>query len=187
VQFDGPTEQGIALYEEDCRLSAVPWARAAGITDAEQTPIVITDVAMLDTAGAPCSVFDHGERMRLRIDYEVREPLDDPNIIVAFVRSDGVACCNYSTTLDGVAIDPTPGRRRVELLTPPLSLISELYKIEILVREKGFQSWSAASTAAASISETMFSTCISASFTKPDPGPPRALGAPRPRSRTREP
>jgi lipopolysaccharide transport system ATP-binding protein len=45
VQFDGPTEQGIALYEADCRLSAVPWARAAGITDAEDTPIVITDVA----------------------------------------------------------------------------------------------------------------------------------------------
>ncbi|WP_454760903.1 ABC transporter ATP-binding protein [Caulobacter segnis] len=139
VQFDGPTERGIALYEADCRLSAVPWARAAGIIDAENTPIVITEVAMLDQAGAARSVFDHGEPMRLRIDYEIREPLDDPNLIVAFIRSDGVVCCNYSTALDGVAIDSKPGRGRIELVTPPLTLISELYKIEILVREKGFQ------------------------------------------------
>lgn len=139
VQFDGPTEQGIALYEADCRLSAVPWAGAAGAANAEAAPVVVTDVAMLDETGAPRTVFSHGEPMRLRIDYEVREPLDAPNLIVAIVRSDGVACCNFSTALDGAAIDPMPGRGRIELLTPPLTLVAELYKVEILVREKGFQ------------------------------------------------
>ncbi len=139
VQFDGPTEQGIALYEADCRLSSVPWAQAAGVADSDETAVVITDVALLDESGARCSVFDHGRQMRLRIDYEVRGTVEAPNVIVAFVRSDGVACCNYSTALDGVTIRTSPGPGRIELVTPPIALVSELYKVEVLVREKGFQ------------------------------------------------
>jgi len=136
VAFDGPTEQGIALYEADCRLGAVPWAQ---FDDQAAPPVTIADVTLTDEAGTPKTVFDHGERLRLRLDYEVNGPVEAPNIIVAFVRSDGVACCNYSTALDGVQLEGGPGHGSIELLTPPLSLVSELYRIEILVREKGFQ------------------------------------------------
>jgi len=138
VQFDGPTAKGIEIYEADCRLASVSWAKAAGITNPDETPIVITDVALLDEAGEPASVYEHGQRLRLRLDYEVRGPVDDPNFILAFVRSDGVSCCCYNTKMDGVQISTRPGAGRLELVTPPLSLISELYKIEILVRERGF-------------------------------------------------
>jgi lipopolysaccharide transport system ATP-binding protein len=138
VQFDGPTAQGIEIYESDCRLASVSWAQAAGITNPDDTPIVITDVALLNEAGEKTTVFEHGERMRLHLDYEIRGPVDDPNFILAFVRSDGVSCCNYNTKLDGVAISTKPGKGRLELLTPPLTLVSELYKLEILVRERGF-------------------------------------------------
>jgi lipopolysaccharide transport system ATP-binding protein len=139
VHFDGPTDQGIELYESDCRLGAVPWARIGGLDDGAVAPITITDVALMDEAGVPKSVFDYGERMRLRLDYRVSGPVAAPNFIVALVRSDGVACCNYSTALDGVDVQPTRGDGRIELLTPPLSLVSELYRIEILVRENGFE------------------------------------------------
>ena len=139
VRFDGPTDQGIELYEADCRLGAVPWAKIPGPEDGAEVSITITDVCLMDEAGKPRTVFDYGERMRLRLDYQVSGPLAAPNFIVAFVRSDGVACCNYSTALDGAYVESTPGAGRIELLTPPLSLVSELYRIEILVRENGFQ------------------------------------------------
>jgi lipopolysaccharide transport system ATP-binding protein len=139
VAFDGPTDQGIALYEADSQLSPIPWAEAAGLTNDVERPVTITEASILDEAGAPRSVFDHGERLRLRIRYEISGPVRSPNFIVAVLRSDGVACCNYSTTLDGLAVDPTSGAGVLELLTPPLSLVSELYRIEILVREDGFQ------------------------------------------------
>jgi len=135
VRFDGPTEQGIALYEADCRLEAVPWAKA----EVGDAPIGVTDVLLADEAGAPRSVFDHGERMRLRIEFKVLGAVEAPNFIIAFVRSDGVACCCYSTELDGVSVDVSGGAGTIDLLTPPLSLVAELYTIEILVREHGFQ------------------------------------------------
>ena len=135
IQFDGPTDEGIELYERDCRLSTVPWAK----DNPDDRPIVVTDVALFDDTGAVKTVFDHGERMNIRLSYDANRPVSTPNFIVAFVRSDGVACCNFSSETDGVRMDRVSGKGTIELQTPPLKLVSEQYTIQILVREKGFQ------------------------------------------------
>ena len=135
IQFDGPTDEGIELYERDCRLSTVPWAK----DNPDDRPIVVTDVALFDDTGAVKTVFDHGERMNIRLSYDANRPVSTPNFIVAFVRSDGVACCNFSSETDGVLMDRVSGKGTIELQTPPLKLVSEQYTIQILVREKGFQ------------------------------------------------
>ncbi len=137
--FDGATEEGIARYEADCRLSPVAWAGG----EAAGWPFCITEVAVEDEAGRPRTVFDHGERLRLRIAYArtggAAAAADEAGFVVAFVRSDGVACCSYSTELDGLDVDAARDGGVIELLTPPLSLVAQLYRIEILVRAKGFQ------------------------------------------------
>jgi lipopolysaccharide transport system ATP-binding protein len=135
IVFDGPTEKGIELYEADGRLEAAAWA-AQEISD---PPVRIVHVETLDQSRSPRTVFDRGERLRLRLDYEARAPVAGANFIVAFIRSDGVACCSYSTELDGLNLDLAPGVNRLELATPPLSLVSDVYRLEILVREPGFQ------------------------------------------------
>jgi lipopolysaccharide transport system ATP-binding protein len=134
VQYDGPTEKGIELYEADCRLSAVSWAKP----EFGEWPIAITDVILCDQEGEGRTIFDHGERMRIRVAFEAREPVASPNFIFAFVRADGVRCCNYSTELDGFEVDVTDGAGVIELLTPPLALVSELYTLEVIVRAPGF-------------------------------------------------
>jgi lipopolysaccharide transport system ATP-binding protein len=134
VTFDGPTEEGIKLYEEDCQLSTLPWVGPR----TEEWPVVVTDVEVFGERGTATCVFDHGERMRLRMRYQTRRPLKNPNFIVAFIRSDGVACCNYSSVLDGVAMDVLEGEGVVELVTPALKLTAEMYTIHVLVREGGF-------------------------------------------------
>ena len=135
VQFDGPTEKGIELYEKDCRLSTLPWMKE----DRESWPIEVTQCELFDEAGNPKTIFEHGERMRVRLTYNCREPLVDPNFIVVAMRADEVACCNYSNETDGTSLGRIDGTGTIELLTPPLKLVSELYSISILVREKGFQ------------------------------------------------
>jgi len=76
----------------------------------------------------------------VRIAYEARETLKNVNFIVSVVRSDGVACCNYSTETDGFEIREVEGSGVIELEIPELKLTSERYTLSILVREKGFQS-----------------------------------------------
>ncbi len=135
VTFDGPTEEGIKLYEEDCQLSTLPWVGPR----TEEWPVVVTDVEVFGESGKPTFVFDHGERMRLRVRDQTRRPLTNPNFIVAFIRSDGVACCNYSSGLDGVAMDGLECEGVLELETPPIKLTAEMYAIHVLVREGGFE------------------------------------------------
>jgi lipopolysaccharide transport system ATP-binding protein len=135
VQFDGPTDAGIEMYEEDCRLSTLSWAEKKP----DEWPIKVTDFSLLDESGTPKTVFEFGDSMRLRLEYEAHHALDNPNFIIAFIRSDGVACCNFSSEADGLALGEIHGKGVLELQTPPLKLVSELYTISILIREKGFQ------------------------------------------------
>jgi lipopolysaccharide transport system ATP-binding protein len=134
VEFDGSTDAGIARYEEDCRLGAL-WTPEGK----DNWPIRVTDIAVMNENGEPQNLFPHGSRMRLRLTYETSRELDNPNFIIAFIRSDGVAACNFTTESDGAAPGMVDGRGVLELLTPPLRLVSEAYTIQILVRAKGFQ------------------------------------------------
>jgi lipopolysaccharide transport system ATP-binding protein len=132
--YDGPTDQGIALYEDDARLAATGGADETP----EKWPIRFTDVRLLNDEGDAKTVFEFGESMKLRMTYTTREPLKNPNVVVALVRSDNVGCCNYSTETDGVELGTLDGEGEIELDIPPLKLVSEAYTISILVREPGF-------------------------------------------------
>jgi len=134
VVYDGPTDEGIAVYEEDCRLSAGQWVEQP----VEEWPIRITDCQMLRANGEPSNMFDFGEPMRIKLAYATRGPVRDPNVIVALVRSDNVAACNYSSETDGVTVGTLDGDGEIVLDLPPLKLVSEAYTVSILVREPGF-------------------------------------------------
>jgi lipopolysaccharide transport system ATP-binding protein len=135
IQYDGPADGGIALYENDCRLSTLAWTESKP----EDWPVRVREIEVMDEAGGPKTVFEHGERMRLRLTYDACQRLDSPNFIVAFIRSDGVACCNYSNEADGVRLGALEGHGVLELVTPPLLLVAECYTIHVLVRAKGYQ------------------------------------------------
>ena len=134
ILFDGPTDEGIALYEDDCRLSP-GW----GVDDPhEEWPIILSDSQVLDAGGQPRKISEFGEPLRIRLTYQTRQPVEHPNVIVAVIRSDGVAACNYSTETDGVDLGTLDGSGTIELEIPPLKLVSEMYTISILIRERGF-------------------------------------------------
>ena len=135
IQFDGPTDRAIELYEEDCRLGTLYSAEKKP----DEWPIKVTEFSLLNESGTAKSIFEYGDSMRLRFVYEANQPLGNPNFIIAFIRSDGVACCNFSTEADGLVLGEIQGKGVIELQTPPIKLVSELYTISILIREKGFQ------------------------------------------------
>jgi lipopolysaccharide transport system ATP-binding protein len=135
VAYDGEPSRAIELYEKDSRMGMLSWAEDAVGTDPSRRPIRITDIDVLDEDGRPRTVFDFGEQMRVRLHYTAYQTIDNPNFIVAFIRSDNVSCCSHTTAMDGLAIPSVSGRGVVELLTPPLKLVSELYTLHVLVRD----------------------------------------------------
>jgi lipopolysaccharide transport system ATP-binding protein len=144
VIYDGAVPGGIELYEQDCRGAALAWTE----TKPEEWPIYITGCELLDERGNAKTMFDFGERLTLRLKYDVREAVDDPNFIVAMIRSDGVAACNYSTELDGLSLGKVTAPGTLELQLPSIKLVSEMYSINVLIRAKGFQQILCGQTAA---------------------------------------
>jgi lipopolysaccharide transport system ATP-binding protein len=133
VEFDGRPEAAIQLYEKDSRLGSLPWAQKSA-----ECPINVAAVELLDESGQPRTVYRHGERLRARVTLDCSESIEDLNLIFSIIRSDDVACCNFSTALDGFIISPQTGQRTVELVTPPLKLVSELYAVHLLIRDRAF-------------------------------------------------
>ncbi len=132
IVFDGPTERGLQLYEDDCRAPQQN-------RDGSAIRVEVTSCTLHDARGADRTVFRHGEPMRIRLSYRALTPTKNPNFIVAFQRSDEVICCCYSSESDGFRTGTVSGAGTLEIVTPPLPLVSDLYRIWILVRAEGFQ------------------------------------------------
>jgi lipopolysaccharide transport system ATP-binding protein len=96
-------------------------------------------VEFLDQAGEPRTVYDYGERMLVRIHYEVRGPIKYPNFFFAIRRSDNVMCCSFSSARDGVTVPLLEESGVIELLTPPLRLVSDLYGTHTVVWDEEFK------------------------------------------------
>jgi lipopolysaccharide transport system ATP-binding protein len=139
VAFDGDPLRAIEHYERcSGSLESLPWAPCTG-PDPQQAPIRITRLEVMDEEGRPRTVFDHGEKMRLRIHCTASQAIARPNFVVCFIRSDNIACCNYNTAMDGLHFPSVSGDTVIELLTPPLKLVSEMYMIHLLIWDERFQ------------------------------------------------
>jgi lipopolysaccharide transport system ATP-binding protein len=139
VQLDGSPEEAIQLYEQESRLSMAPWAQGMVDADPSRRPIAITDIEVLDEDGKSRRIFDYGERLRIRLHFDATQQIEHPNFNISFVRGDNVPCCNYNTAMDGLNIPFLHGKGTIDVLTPPLKLVAELYAIHVMVWDTQFQ------------------------------------------------
>jgi len=133
IAFDGPTDQGLKLYEEDQHLQPPAW-----FDQEDEAAIEFTAVELLAADGAPRSMYDFGEPMKVRIRYRARRPIRRPNFMVCVTRADNVVCCNFSTMADDVDLPLIDGDGVLDMTTPPLRLTADNYWITLLVRENRF-------------------------------------------------
>jgi lipopolysaccharide transport system ATP-binding protein len=139
VRYDGPSEETISIYESESRLDSLDWGEKIVGSKLAEWSIYATDIQVLDEQGKPRTVFDFGERMRIRVKFETRRPIVKPNFIIGVDRSDNVECCSYSSFVDGFHISRLDGEGVLEMVTPPLKLVAEAYDIVIVVRDESFQ------------------------------------------------
>jgi lipopolysaccharide transport system ATP-binding protein len=137
-EFLGDAQEGIRRYEEEAQLDVPGWAHNVVGTDPTKFPVRVAEMEVFNEAGDPTVFFEHGERVRVRLHYDAPQTVTSPNVVIGFVRSDNVACCNYSTALDGVRLAPLSGKGTIELLTPPLKLVAESYAIHVGVWDEHF-------------------------------------------------
>ena len=134
LRFDGATERGVELYEMESPLQTPSWAQYELANGRTAERLQITDIELLDEEGSGCTIFEYGDRLRMRLSFKVSEKLCDPNFSVSIFRSDNVPCCNFNAAMDGFTIDVLTGEASIEMLTPPLKLVAGLYTPHVIVR-----------------------------------------------------
>ena len=139
VTADGQTEEVARLYDQESSLDMAGWAHGVVGKDPSKCPIHIREIEILDEYGEPAAIFDYGQPMKIRLHFRMSDMIERPNFNVAFIRSDNVACCNYNTAMDGFRTDSAGDYDILELVTPPLKLVSELYSVHVLVWDSKFQ------------------------------------------------
>jgi lipopolysaccharide transport system ATP-binding protein len=132
ITYDGPTEEGLRLYEAESKLGPTPWAP-------KDPSVTITDVELFGERGEQRTIFKFGERMRVRIRYSAQRPIEGPHFLCSIKRFDQLLCCNFSSYFDKLDLPVISGEGAIELLTPPLKIVSDRYTVTIAVREKGFE------------------------------------------------
>jgi lipopolysaccharide transport system ATP-binding protein len=133
IAFDGPTDEGLKKYENDSRLGDVSWFH----DDQKNSAITITDVRIENERGEESTVFDFGERMTVKLRYKAFRPIESPGFRIGFDRTDEIHCCTFSSVDDGVDLPTVNGEGWIEMKTPPINLVSDLYSCNIVVRERG--------------------------------------------------
>jgi lipopolysaccharide transport system ATP-binding protein len=134
IVHDGSTDEGLRLYESDSKLATTTWFQAP-----EDPVMVITDVVLSGEGGDDKTMFEFGERMKVRIGYRALKSVDRPHFLCMIKRDDEVLCCTFSSYCDELDLPRIDGDGVIELVTPPLNLISDRYSVLVAVRERGFQ------------------------------------------------
>lgn len=146
LQFDGSAAEGVEIYQKNSQMEATSWALEVVGRDLSKWPIILTAMEFFDAEGQPRTVYDYGERMRVRIHYDLRRPIEFPNFYLSFQRSDNVWCCSFSAARDGATAPLLKKSGFIELLTPPLRLVSDLYAAYAAVWDQEFKNLYSAQT-----------------------------------------
>ena len=88
---------------------------------------------MIDEEGKERRTFTFGRPLRIRIELEAFERIDDPLINFAIRRPDGVVVCNFNNWYDNFRLDHLQGLCSLEGWLPPLRLIPNFYEALVLV------------------------------------------------------
>lgn len=133
VVFDGPTNEGLKLYESDSRLKETHWF----YRDDGEPPITFTDAEIISSAGVNAGVVEHGERATFRLRYKTTRRIEKPDVRLSIDREDDLHTMTFSTHSDGAEIPYLDGEGELIVTSPPIRLTSDFFLANVGVRERG--------------------------------------------------
>ena len=95
--------------------------------------IRISKVRLLDSVGKEKYIFETGEDMVARIDFETEHKIGCATFASSIYRNDGVFCCGPNTLYDNVCRKPIDGPGTITVTYKRLPLLTGLYSIWVAI------------------------------------------------------
>jgi lipopolysaccharide transport system ATP-binding protein len=146
IRLAGPTAAVVRAYLDAVDQGLVDQAAADGPRADDQTePIALSEVGVHGADGQPCTDFEYGEPMSVRLRCQVRRPVRHVQCSVT-VRGDYGPL--FTATSPGAA-EWRVGAHELECVFEYLPLLPGLYRLEVQVRHAATAAWALPQTVAA--------------------------------------
>ncbi len=132
--YSGDPDDAIASYEQRLQQSASPDVEK--VEAAQESPVLITKVDVLEGNGSPQDQFAHGDSVQIRATYTTAAPLVSPVVRVRLIADDGTVIAMFASHHQG-GIDardwtlPKAGELLVTIQS--IDVVSGNYSVELRV------------------------------------------------------
>lgn len=132
IQTQGDTVEAISAYESWMFNNQITKSTSRmDQQDPSDTFVVnFTGVEIRRLNGSVRENFYHGDAVEIRVHYETKQPILQPNLVLRITRSDGATCCMIRTNDYGHHLDSLEGSGVISVAVDPLQLASGAYTIE---------------------------------------------------------
>jgi ABC-type polysaccharide/polyol phosphate transport system ATPase subunit len=93
--------------------------------------VEITEVALLDTSGAPAHVFQSGDALEIRLKTRVHTPTRDFVFGIGLFNADGICCYGTNTNIEQLEPAEISGQGEIRFRISSLDLVEGTYKIDV--------------------------------------------------------
>ena len=132
IQAHGDTVEAISAYEN--------WMFKNQITEtisymdeqdiSESSSVNLTAVEVRSLNGSAGNKFKYGDDVEIRVCYETKQPVYQPNLVLRVSRSDGTTCFMIRTDDYGHYLEDLDGKGVISVMVDPIQLSSGAYTIE---------------------------------------------------------
>lgn len=132
IQAYGDTVEAINAYENWMFKNQITEFRSEmDKQDPGASSLVnLTAVEIRSLNGSVCNKFKHGDAVEIRVYYEAKQPVYQPNLVLRVSRSDGTTCFMIRTDDYGHYLDDLDGNGVISVMVDPIQLSSGAYTIE---------------------------------------------------------
>ena len=139
---DGPTDEVIPYYqnitfkknEEDFKHKVK--TEQGKVKVKQDLLIEITSVTMYSKDLRPKEEFAVGEDFEIKIDYNAKQEILDPIIIIDIIRSDSVLCCSLNSKESPTALGKISGQASIKVIFQDFNLAPGIYLVKVAFWEK---------------------------------------------------
>jgi len=134
IEADGDAAKTIALYESSSRQLHAPERRLAGHGVSHEA--VVTSLTFYNGAGKESLSFETGQPMKVTLNYEAHQPLEDVIFEVQFYSQENRLCSFFSSETLGEQIDLEAGKGSITFDCSSVGLGPGVYFVDTGIRNR---------------------------------------------------
>jgi lipopolysaccharide transport system ATP-binding protein len=135
VKFAGSTVEAIGYYDRSLNEQrAAKLQIVRGQSKGTSEIIELTGIEIIANKNERSEI-NNDEQVKIHVNYHAYTKIENANLVVRILRSDGLTCCAIRTSLDGFNLSIYPGKGVITAILDPIQLYGGSYYVQAVFRD----------------------------------------------------